>query len=165
VQPNERGAGVQIVDQAKAEWLTDVYRKELVEGAREAMRSGVLQGYEVDDVLVTVLGAEQKVGASKPVAYRIAASKAVRHALTAAKPMLLGPHMKVEVTVPPDHVGEVIGSLNAARGRIMDVEDRGSVNVVRADVPLERMFGYSTTLRSLTQGRGSFIMMFSHYDI
>lgn len=165
VRPGERGSGVQFVDKSPSDAISDVIRGEVREGTLEATKTGVLQGYEVDDVHIEFLGAEWRPGASKPIAYRIAASKAVRAALKQASPTLLGPRMTVEVVTPNDNVGEVIGGLNARRGRILEVADRGGTSLVRADVALERMFGYSTELRSQTQGRASFSMFFSHYDL
>jgi elongation factor G len=164
VEPSRRGEGNHYHDAATDEWLTPEVKREIASGIREGFYAGVLEGYEVDDVTITLLSAAQRPGASKPLAYRIAASTALRRGLSEARPALLAPIMLVEVIAPSENTGEVIGGLNARRGKIEDVQDRGAVSLVKAHVPLEQMFGYSTEIRSQTQGRGSFSMLFSHYD-
>jgi elongation factor G len=118
----------------------------------------------MDDVAITLLSAGWKDGFSQPLGFKIAASIAVRNAAAKAGSAILEPIMAAEITVPDEHVGEIIGGVNSRRGRIEEIEDRGEVKVVSAMVPLQRMFGYATELRSLTQGRGVYAMRFSHYD-
>ena len=167
VKPLARGAGVHfdslVAASPERPWLDGSYLAAIEEGAREAVKAGPLQGYPVSDIQVTLVDAAYRDGASKPVAYRIAATAATRGAMEDASPVLLEPIMSAEVVVPEDFMGEVIGSLSARQGRIEGVEDRGGEKVVRSLVPLRHMFGYTTELRSVTQGRGSFSMYFAHY--
>ncbi len=134
-------------------------------GVREAMESGVLAGFEMQDVKVTLLDGSFHEVDSSEVAFKIAGSMAFKKAAKAAAPVLLEPVMNVEVVLPEDedYTGDVIGDLNARRGRIGQMESRGNSRVVTAVVPLSEMFGYATTVRSLTQGRANFTMHFDHY--
>ena len=165
VEPHHRGKGNAYEDLAEAAWLTEPYRAAIREGAFEATKSGVLEGYEVQDVRIVFLGGDFKAGASKPLAYKIAASTAVRKALRSASCELLQPIMDAEIVVPDEFLGEVIGSINARRGRIEHIEERRGAKVVEASVALRRMFGYTTELRSISQGRGTFVMQFGRYDL
>jgi elongation factor G len=133
-------------------------------GMREASQAGVAGGYPLEDVEVTLLGLEFREGAAPDVGVKVAAAEAFRRACTEADPRLLEPIMAVEVVVPEDFLGPVIGDLNQRRGRIEDVGSRGLKRVIQSKVPLHRMFGYSTELRSLTQGRATFSMQFAEYD-
>jgi elongation factor G len=134
-----------------------------MEGAREAMRSGP-QGYPFEDIEVVITGIEYRPDASTPAGQKAAVGEALRHASRDAGTRMLEPIMKVEVTAPEQHVGDVLGDLNARRAQISDVGFRGSLRVILAKVPLRRMFGYSTDLRSATQGRASYSMQFDAYD-
>nr|PZN70983.1 MAG: elongation factor G [Bacillota bacterium] len=134
------------------------------QGIREAMQNGVLAGYPMIDVKVElVFGSYHEVDSSE-AAFKIAGSMALKEAARKANPVLLEPYMKVEVTVPEEYMGDVIGDLNARRGRIEGMEARGNAQVIRAQVPLAEMFGYATDLRSRTQGRGVYSMQFDHYE-
>jgi elongation factor G len=133
-------------------------------GVEEAMEAGVLAGYPVCDVQVTVFDGSYHEVDSSEMAFKIAASMAFRQAVEKAQPVLLEPVMSLEVVVPEEYLGDVIGDLNARRGRIEGVELRGTTQIIRATVPLKEMFGYATELRSRTQGRGSFTMHFSRYE-
>ena len=135
------------------------------QGIREAMEGGILAGYEMQDVKVTLLDGSFHAVDSSEVAFKIAGSMAFKKAAQAAAPVLLEPVMSVEVVIPEDedYTGDVIGDLNSRRGRIGQMESRGNSRVVTATVPLSEMFGYATTLRSLTQGRANFTMHFDHY--
>ena len=135
-----------------------------LQGTREAAQSGPAGGYPLEDIEVTVLAVEWKEGAAPDVGTKIAASEAFRRACADADPRLLEPIMAVEVVVPEDFLGAAIGDLNQRRGRIEDVGSRGVKRVIQAKVPLQRMFGYSTDLRSLSQGRATFSMQFAEYD-
>jgi elongation factor G len=135
----------------------------IMEGAREAMRSGP-QGYPFEDIEVVITGLEYRPDASNPVGQRAAVGEALRNASREAGTRLLEPIMKVEVTSPEPSVGAVIGDLNARRAQIEGLSMRGTQQLITAKVPLRRMFGYSTDLRSATQGRASFSMQFEKYD-
>jgi elongation factor G len=134
-----------------------------VEGAREAASSGP-NGYPLEDLEAVVIGIEVRDGASTLIGHKIAGSEAFRHAVRDAAPALLEPIMQVEVITPEEFMGEVLGDLNARRGQVENVGFRGLKRVIDAKVALQRMFGYSTNLRSLTQGRASFSMQFARYD-
>jgi elongation factor G len=134
-----------------------------MEGAREAMRSGP-QGYPFEDIEVTITGIEYRPDATNTIGQRAAVAEALRQASREAGTRLLEPIMKIEVLVPENYVGAVHGDLNARRARIDDVGFRGGQQVISAKAPLVRMFGYSTDLRSATQGRATFTMQFDTFD-
>ncbi len=140
------------------------YIPAIEKGIKEAMETGVIAGYPVVDVKVSLLDGSYHEVDSSEMAFKIAASMAFKDGAKKAKPVLLEPIMKVEVVVPEEYVGEVIGDINSRRGRIQGIEDRKKIKHITAFVPLADMFGYATTLRSLTQGRGSYTMHFSHYE-
>jgi len=169
VGPLPRGQGFRFRIAPEAEglpFLRGETREMVEQGAREAAEAGALQGYPLQDVEVTLTSATWREGASKPFAYKVATADAVRAAAARARPVLLEPLMHVEVVVPGEHLGEVIGSINQRRGTILDVADRGSaVKVVQAVAPLKQMFGYATELRSLSQGRAVFTMGFERFDV
>jgi elongation factor G len=169
VGPLPRGQGFRFCiapEAAGLPFLRGETREMVEQGAREAAEAGALQGYPLQDVEVTLTSATWREGASKPFAYKVATADAVRAATARARPVLLEPLMRVEVVVPGEHLGEVIGSINQRRGTIVDVADRGSaVKVVQAVAPLKQMFGYATELRSLSQGRAVFTMGFERFDV
>ena len=134
------------------------------QGVREALETGPHLGYPVVDVRAVVTEVTYKESQGTELAFKVSAAMAVREALNAGNPILLAPIMSVEVFVPEDFTGEVIGDLNSRGGKIGAIEHRTGVQVVQAEVPLAKMFGYSTALRSATQGRGTFTMQFSHFD-
>jgi elongation factor G len=168
IAPLARGGGFRFVVAAAAQALPFLRGETLhlaEEGAREAAEAGVLEGYPLQDLEVTLAGAVWREGASKPFAYKVATADAVRAAAAKASPVLLEPVMRVEVVTPGEHLGAVIGGLDARRGTVVDVADRGAaVKVVEAEAPLRHMFGYATELRSTTQGRAVFTMKFDRYD-
>jgi elongation factor G len=168
VGPLARGAGFRfsIAPAAAAlPFLKDEVRHQIADGAREAADSGVLQGFPLQDVEVVLTGATWRDGASKPFAYKVATADAVRSAAARAAPVLLEPIMKLEIVLPNDHLGGVIGALDARKGTILDVAERGAaLKVIQSEAPLRRMFGFATELRSLTQGRAVFTMEFDRYD-
>ncbi|HTN52234.1 MAG TPA: elongation factor G [Anaeromyxobacter sp.] len=139
-------------------------RRMIEDGAREAAEAGVLEGHPLQDVSVTASGVEWREGASRPFAYKIATAEAVRNAAKEARPVLLEPLMALELVLPGEFLGDVIGSLDRRKGTVLDVADRGATRVLRGEAPLRRMFGYATELRSLTQGRALFTMRFDRYD-
>ncbi len=134
------------------------------QGIREASKAGVVAGFPVLDFKVRLIEGSYHDVDSSEMAFKIAGSMAFKNAMAKADPAILEPIMKVEVTVPEEYMGDVIGDLNSRRGRIEGMDDRAGAKVVRAHVPLSDMFGYSTTLRSKTQGRGVYAMEFDHYD-
>ncbi len=173
VAPRERGAGNTIVwrfpspemPPETVAWLNDGIRKAVDEGIKQGFASGPVQGYPVDDVEVTVRWLDHREGVTKPVGYTIAASTAMRRAMREATAVLLSPIGNVEVATPPEYTGEIIGSINQRRGRIESMEETSpQLSTIKASVAIEQMFGYATELRSLSQGRASFTMTFSHYD-
>ncbi|MDA2925004.1 elongation factor G [Acidobacteria bacterium AH-259-L09] len=133
-------------------------------GVKEAMESGVLAGYEMEDVKVTLCDGSYHEVDSSEIAFKIAGSMAFKHAARKAKPVILEPIVRVEVVVPQDYMGDVVGDLNGRRGRISHIEPRGSIQVINAYVPLSEMFGYATALRSLSQGRATHSMHFERYE-
>ena len=134
-------------------------------GVREAMESGALAGYEMQNITVTLLDGSYHDVDSSELAFKIAGSMAFKDAVSRAGPVLLEPVMKIEVVVPKEYLGEVIGDLNSRRGQVGNLEPRGSSQVITANVALEEMFGYATVLRSLTQGRASYSMHFERYEV
>lgn len=164
VRPGSRGSGVHYEREFSEPWLNEAWAGAIREGAMEGVKAGPIQGNEVDDIVIKFTSAEFRPGISNLVAYRIAASMAVRAAVRLASPTMLHPMMHVEVIVPEEYVGDVIGGLTARHGHIEDVEAKPTGHVVRARVSLEKMFGYANDLRSSTQGRGTFSMHFAKYD-
>jgi elongation factor G len=166
VEPARRGAGVTIRTVPGLEEVIGAERLQYVQqGAREAMLAGALAGNEVVDVIVTVESVGEDIASMTGLGLKVAAAQAGKEACEKASPILLEPYMTVEVVVPEEFVGEIIADLNSRHGRLEDVSPRGKTSVIRAEVPLRTMFGYSTSLRSLTQGRGIFAMQYSRYDV
>jgi len=162
--PLPRGTGSRTVDRCQNPNLTEEFMSAIKEGLEEAMSTGVLMGYPVIDVEAAVLDVRIHELHSDAMAFRVAASMAFRNACLQAEPILLEPIMKAEILIPEEFLGEVIGDLNARGGKIEQITSKGPVQVLTASVPLSKMFGYSTALRSVSQGRGTFTMQFSHYD-
>jgi elongation factor G len=162
--PLPRGTDNRIVDRCQNPSLTEEFMTAIKEGLEEATSTGVLMGYPVIDVEAGVLDVRIHELHSDAMAFRVAASMAFRNACLQADPILLEPIMKAEILIPEEFLGEVIGDLNARGGKIEQITSKGPVQVLTASVPLSRMFGYSTALRSVSQGRGTFTMQFSHYD-
>ena len=163
ISPLKRGSGNKFVNQCNAEGLTEEFLEAIRQGANEAERGGSLMGYPVIDIKITLLNVQVKE-TSDAMAFRVAANMAFKQAFLKAEPILLEPIMKTEVLVPEAFTGDVIGDLNARKGKISQIVSKGSTQVLTANVPLSKMFGYSTALRSASQGRGTFSMQFSHYD-
>ncbi len=164
IVPLSRGEGIKFENMIKDEIIPDTYINDIEKGAREATLSGVLSGYPLVDLKINLVGGSYKENLSSPLAYKIAASTALREGCKKAKPLLLEPIMKIEIVLPNEFVGEVIGNLNARGGKVKMIDAKGKISIIDAKAPLKRMFGYTTSLRSETQGRGSFTMHFSHYD-
>ncbi|HSC58619.1 MAG TPA: elongation factor G [Gemmatimonadales bacterium] len=163
-EPSKPGEGFVFVDDIVGGVIPREFIKPVEAGIREALENGVLAGYPMVDVKATlVFGSYHDVDSSE-MAFKIAGSMAVKDAARAANPVLLEPIMEVEVVTPSDFLGDVMGDLSARRGKIGGMTQRGEAQVVAADVPLKEMFGYSTTLRSMTQGRAVYSMQFDHYE-
>ena len=162
--PLEPGSGFEFEDKTVGGVIPKEFIPAIKSGIEEAARSGVLGGYEVVDFKATVLDGSYHDVDSSEMAYKIAGSMALKDALEKAHCVLLEPVMKVEVLMPEEYMGDVIGNLTARRCRIEGTEMRGNAQVVDAICPLSEMFGYSTDLRSRTQGRGTFTMQFDHYE-
>ncbi|MBQ8164592.1 MAG: elongation factor G [Clostridia bacterium] len=165
VEPLERGKGYEFVNKIVGGVIPKEYIGPVDQGIQEALQSGILAGYPVVDVKVTlVFGSYHEVDSSE-MAFKIAGSMAIKEAIKNASPVLLEPIMKVVVVVPEPNLGDVIGSINAKRGRIESIDDGAAgIKQITSFVPLAEMFGYTTQLRSMTQGRGSFSMEPSHYE-
>ncbi|MBE7064928.1 MAG: elongation factor G [Ruminococcaceae bacterium] len=165
VEPLERGKGYEFVNKIVGGVIPKEYIGPVDQGIQEALQSGILAGYPVVDVKVTlVFGSYHEVDSSE-MAFKIAGSMAIKEAIKNAGPVLLEPIMKVVVVVPEPNLGDVIGSINAKRGRIESIDDGAAgIKQITSFVPLAEMFGYTTQLRSMTQGRGSFSMEPSHYE-
>jgi elongation factor G len=162
--PNEAGKGFEFEDKTKGGAIPREYIKPIEMGVIDAMQSGELAGYPVVDVKAVLLDGSYHEVDSSDLAFRIAGGRALREATIKGAPILLEPIMEVEVVVPDEFMGEVIGDLNAKRGKIMSVLLRNNMRTVKADVPLASMFGYATDLRSKTQGRATFTMQFKKYE-
>ena len=164
VEPQEPGAGYEFVDNIKGGVVPREYIPAVDKGIQEALDSGVLAGFPVVDVKVTLIDGSYHEVDSSEMAFKIAGSMGFKAGCTKASPVLLEPIMSVEVVVPEEYMGEVIGDLNSRRGRIMGMENRAGAQVVASMVPLAQMFGYATDLRSATQGRATYTMTFHHYE-
>ncbi len=164
ITPLPRGSENRFNTNMPDETIPAMFIPAIEKGVIESLESGTLMGYPVVDVSVTLTGGSYRESLGTELAYKVAASMAVKSVLAGGKPFLLEPIMQAEVFVPETFMGEVIGDLNARGGKIESLEHRVGVQVIRATVPLAKMFGYSTILRSATQGRGTFTMQFSHFD-
>jgi elongation factor G len=165
VQPLERGAGNRILNKVRDGSIPESILPALEQGIRDASGGGPILGYPMVDVEATICGGTYQEGLSSEIAMRVAATMAFKRACEQASPALLEPYMAVEVLVPEDFLGEVLGDINSRKGRVENISARKAIQVVQAVVPLSKMFGYSTALRSATQGRATFSMHFSHYDM
>jgi elongation factor G len=164
LEPKERGTGYEFVNKIVGGAIPKEYIPAVDAGVQGAMESGILGGYPVVDVKVTLVDGSYHEVDSSEMAFKIAGSMAFKDGMAKANPVLVEPIMKVEVFVPEEYMGDVIGDLNSRRGRIEGMEPRSGAEVIRAFVPLAEMFGYATSLRSRTQGRGNYSMEFHHYD-
>jgi elongation factor G len=164
IEPQEAGAGYEFVDAIKGGVVPREYIPAVDKGIQEALGTGVLAGYPVVDVKVTLVDGSYHDVDSSEMAFKIAGSMGFKEGCAKASPVLLEPIMSVEVVVPEEYMGDVIGDLNSRRGQIMGMESRGGAQVVTAMVPLAMMFGYATDLRSATQGRATYTMTFHHYE-
>lgn len=164
MEPQEPGKGYEFVDAIKGGVVPREYIPAVDKGIQEAMDTGVLAGFPCVDFKVALVDGSYHEVDSSEMAFKIAGSMAFKEAAAKASPVLLEPIMSVEVVVPEEYMGDVIGDLNSRRGRIMGMEGRAGAQVVSAMVPLAQMFGYATDLRSATQGRATYTMTFDHYE-
>jgi len=164
LEPNEKGKGFEFENAIVGGVVPKEYIKPTEEGIVEAMRNGVLAGYPVEDVKVKLFDGSFHAVDSSEMAFKIAGSMAFKEAARKAGPVLLEPIMAVEVVTPEEYLGDVMGDLNSRRGKIEGMNPRKDAQVVKAMVPLAEMYGYATTLRSMTQGRALYTMQFSHYE-
>jgi len=164
LEPLERGKGIEIIKQIDAALIPEEFHPAIEEGIGESTQSGVVEGYPVVDCRISIIGGSFREGESTALGYKVAASSAFKNGCLQASPVLLEPIMMVNIITPAGFTGEVIGDLNARKGEIQSIISKGTISEIKAKVPLKAMFGYSTDLRSATQGRAVFTMHFSGYD-
>ncbi len=164
LEPLERGSGVEFESKVVGGSVPREFWKPVEQGVREALLGGVIAGFPVIDMKVTLIDGSFHEVDSSEMAFKIAGSMAVKDGVAKASPAILEPVMKVEVVAPEEYMGDVIGNLNSKRGHMDGIDERGSSRVIRAHVPLAEMFGYATELRSMTQGRATYSMEFSRYS-
>jgi elongation factor G len=163
VEPSETGKGYIFLNEIVGGSIPKEFITPIDKGIREALEGGIIAGYPMVDVTVHLVDGSFHEVDSSEMAFKIAGSMAIKEAAAKAGAVVLEPIMKVEVVVPEDYTGSVVGNLNARRGMINSIEQRGNAQAVNAHVPLSEMFGYATDLRGMTQGRGNFVMEFDHY--
>ncbi len=164
IEPLERGKGFEFVNAIVGGIIPKEFIPAVENGVKEAMETGIVAGYPVVDVKVTLYDGSYHEVDSSEMAFKIAGSMAFKEGAKKAKPYILEPIMDVEVSIPEQYLGDVMGDINSRRGKIKSMEDKGKLRIIRANIPLGEMFGYATVLRSITQGRGTYTMQFSHYD-
>ena len=164
IEPQEAGAGYEFVDEVKGGVIPKEFIKPVDKGIQEAMQRGIQAGYPVEDVKVTLYDGSYHDVDSSEMAFKLAGSMGFREGAKKANPVILEPMMKVEVEVPEEYMGDVIGDVSKRRGQVNGMNDRAGNKIVDAFVPLAEMFGYSTDLRSMTQGRATYSMEFDHYE-
>jgi elongation factor G len=163
VRPGETGTGFVFEDKITQGRIPREFIPAVEKGVREALQTGVVAGYPVVDIIVTLVDGSYHAVDSSEMAFQVAGSMAVKDAMHKAQPYLLEPIMKVDVVMPEEYLGDVMGDLSSRRGHILGMEGRGTSQNVKANVPLSEMFGYATELRSMTSGRATYSMEFSHY--
>ena len=164
MEPLEPGSGIVFENKIVGGAVPKEYIKPVEDGMREAAQTGILAGYPVIDFKCTLVDGSYHEVDSSEMAFKVAASMAFKEGCKQAKSVLLEPIMKVEITVPEEYMGDVIGDVNSRRGRMEGMEARGGNQIIRSFIPLAEMFGYATDLRSKTQGRGTYSMEPSHYE-
>jgi elongation factor G len=164
IEPREPGAGYEFVNKIVGGVVPREYIGPIDAGIQDAMNTGVLGGYQVVDIRITLVDGSYHDVDSSEMAFKIAGSMGFKEGCRKADPVLLEPIMRVDVQVPEEYMGDVMGDLNSRRGRIEGMEARSGAQNIRAHVPLSEMFGYATTLRSRSQGRGTFVMQPSHFE-
>jgi len=164
IEPLPPGTGFEFVDKIVGGSVPREYIPAVGKGAAEAMQNGIIAGYPMVDIRVTLVDGSYHDVDSNEMAFKIAASMGFKSGCAQAKPVLLEPMMEVEVITPEDYMGDIVGDLNRRRGKVLGMADRSNAKVVDAEVPLSEMFGYSTQLRSMSQGRANYTMQFKHYE-
>jgi len=164
IEPLEPGSGFEFVDSIKGGVIPKEYIPAVGKGAQEAAETGPLAGFPIEDIRVTCYDGSYHDVDSSEMAFKIAGSMGFKSGAVKASPALLEPTMAVEVVVPEEYMGDVMGDLSSRRGKVMGMDSRGTAQVINAHVPLANMFGYSTDLRSATQGRATYTMVFDHYE-
>jgi len=164
MEPNEKGAGVEFIDEVKGGNIPKEFIPAVEKGIMEASETGIVAGYPVIDWIVRLYDGSYHDVDSSEIAFKVAGSMAFKDAVLRSKPIILEPLMKVEVVIPEEFMGTVMGNLSSRRGRIMGSELRGAMQAIKSEVPLSEMFGYATELRSMTEGRGTFTMEFGYYS-
>lgn len=164
IEPLENNKGFEFVDKIVGGVIPREFISSVEAGVKEALETGILAGYPVVDVKVTLFDGSYHEVDSSDMAFKIAGSMAFKEGVKKAKPYLLEPIMDVEVNTPEQYLGDVMGDINSRRGKIKNMEEKGQLKIIKADIPLGEMFGYATSLRSVTQGRGTYTMQFAHYD-
>lgn len=164
VYPRDSGAGFEFVNEVTAEEIPENFVSSIEQGLSESLQSGILLGYPILDVGVKLIGGSFHPQDSSELSFTIAASVAFREALEKADPVLLEPIMAIEIVCPEEFMGDIIGNLNSRRGVPAGIEERGGAQVIKGQAPLSEMFGYATSLRSLSQGRATYSMQLSHYE-
>jgi elongation factor G len=164
IEPNQPGKGYEFISEIKSGSVPKEFIKPIDQGVQGAIELGILAGYPIVDVKVTLYDGSYHEVDSDEMAFKIAGSMAFKEAARKASPVLLEPVMAVEVTVPEEHMGTIIGDINSRRGRIEHVDRIGGSQVIKAIVPLKEMFGYVNDIRSSTQGRASYSMQFARYE-
>ncbi|SDP26403.1 elongation factor G [Desulforhopalus singaporensis] len=165
IEPMERGGGIEFTSEVDKEVIPAEFLESIKKGVIDTLDGGPLVGYPVTDIRVRLVGGSYHEEESTGMAFGIAGAMAIRRATSEARPMLLEPIMSLEVTTPEEYVGDVIADVNGKRGKIVGVSAEGNLQILKAQVPLSEMFGYSTSLRSATQGRANFTMQFLKYDV
>src|ERR1700676_1830289 len=164
ILPRKPGEGYEFENEIVGGTIPKEYIKPIDQGIREALTTGVLAGYPMDDVKIELYDGSYHDVDSSEMAFKIAGLMAFQDAAKKARPVLLEPVMRVEVVVPKEYMGDVMGNLSSRRGQIQNQEDRGGTQIIQARVPLSELFGYSTDLRSRTQGRATYSMHFDRYE-
>ena len=164
IAPAEPGAGFVFEDKIVGGVIPREYIGPVEQGMKEALENGVLAGYPVIDVKVELIDGSYHDVDSNEMAFKIAGSMAIKEGVKRAKPVLLEPIMDVEVVTPSDYMGDIMGDLSSRRGKVGGMTERAGAQVIGASVPLSEMFGYSTNLRSMSQGRAVYTMQFAHYE-
>jgi len=164
VKPLERGKGVEFIDKIFGGSIPRNFIPSVEKGVRQAVVEGAVAGYPIEDLAVTLVDGSYHEVDSSDMAFQIAGSMALRKAVSEAGPVLLEPIMDVEVIIPEESLGAISGDINSRRGRVMGMDVKGKSQIVKAQIPLSEMFKYANDLRSITGGRGSYTMRFSHYE-
>jgi len=165
VEPLERGSGIVFESLVKESQIPDIFLGAIEKGIRDSLDAGPLIGYPLTDIKVSLIGGSYSEEESTEMAFGISSAMAIRRATADAEPLLLEPIMQVEVVCPEEYLGEMMNDLNSKRAKVVGIEPSNEMQVVKANAPLAGMFGYSTSLRSATQGRANFTMQFEKYDV